>query len=186
MPWLQARSAAQSKVDVRYPRSCKHPNQDSIASAEATLKDKSSKIVVERGQIVKVSKDAKGIVKREALTQNWTDWIDYWAVDFNFESKREIMRVKSDRLSRLPCPGWSSRSRWICRIRRSVDRGLHFRERVAIVPHQERPLAGTDQRLSRMPAGSAQTCRQSGGHLRQRHHDHRGSHRYGGLRLSTR
>src|SRR5208337_278899 len=71
-------------------------SQDSIAAAEATLKDKASKIVVERGQIVKVSKDAKGIVKREVLTKNWTDWIDYWAVDFNFESKREIVRVKRD------------------------------------------------------------------------------------------
>ena len=68
--------------------------QDSIANAEATLKDKGSKIVVERGQIVKVSKDANGIVTRERLTQSWTDWIDYWAVDFNFESKREIIRIQ--------------------------------------------------------------------------------------------
>jgi len=43
---------------------------------------------------VKVSKDAKGVVKREVLTKKWTDWIDYWAVDFNFENKREIVRVK--------------------------------------------------------------------------------------------
>jgi len=71
-------------------------SQDSIANAEATLKDKASKIVVEKGQIVKVSKDAKGIVKREVLTQHWTDWIDYWAVDFDFESKREIIRVKNE------------------------------------------------------------------------------------------
>ncbi len=71
-------------------------SQDSIANAEATLKDKASKIVVEKGQIVKVSKDAKGIVSREVLTKKWTDWIDYWAVDFNFESKREIIRVKND------------------------------------------------------------------------------------------
>ena len=68
-------------------------SQDSIANAEATLKDKANKIVVEKGQIVKVSKDAKGIVKREVLTKKWTDWIDYWAVDFNFESKREIIRL---------------------------------------------------------------------------------------------
>ncbi|MBE3119642.1 MAG: site-specific DNA-methyltransferase [Candidatus Atribacteria bacterium] len=71
-------------------------SQDSIAHAEETLKDKGSKIVVEKGQIVKVSKDAHGIVTREVLTQNWTDWIDYWAVDFNFESKREIVRVKNE------------------------------------------------------------------------------------------
>jgi len=71
-------------------------SQDSIANAEATLKDKASKIVVEKGQIVKVSKDAHGIVSREVLTKTWTDWIDYWAVDFNFESKREIVRVKNE------------------------------------------------------------------------------------------
>ncbi len=46
---------------------------------------KKSKIVVERGQIVKVSKDKDGIVRREVLTQNWTDRIDYWAVDFIFD-----------------------------------------------------------------------------------------------------
>ncbi|HVA00113.1 MAG TPA: site-specific DNA-methyltransferase [Terriglobia bacterium] len=80
-------------------------SQDSIANAEATLKDKSSKIVVELGQIVKVSKDAKGIVKREVLTKNWTDWIDYWAVDFNFESKREIVRVKRDKAKQVEMPG---------------------------------------------------------------------------------
>lgn len=71
-------------------------SQDSIANAEAAIKDKSNRIVVERGQIVKVSKDKDGIVTREVLTKTWTDWIDYWAVDFNFESKREIIRVKNE------------------------------------------------------------------------------------------
>lgn len=67
-------------------------SQDSIANAEAVLKNKRSKIVVEQGQIVKVSKDKNGIVNREVLTKNW---IDYWAVDFDFESKREIIRVQN-------------------------------------------------------------------------------------------
>ncbi|MBI2953718.1 MAG: site-specific DNA-methyltransferase [Chloroflexi bacterium] len=71
-------------------------SQDSIAIAEASLKDKSSKIVVEKGQIVKVSKDGHGILTREQLTKSWTDWIDYWAVDFNFENKQEIIRVRRD------------------------------------------------------------------------------------------
>ena len=70
-------------------------SQDSIANAEAEVKNKGSRIVVEKGQIVKVSKDAYGVVTREALTKSWTAWVDYWAVDFNFESKREIIRVKS-------------------------------------------------------------------------------------------
>ncbi len=71
-------------------------SQDSIANAEASLKGKASRIVVEKGKIVKVSKDKNGIVTREVLTKNWTDWIDYWAVDFNFENKREIIRVKNE------------------------------------------------------------------------------------------
>jgi hypothetical protein len=73
-------------------------SQDSIANAEAALaatKTAGSRIVVERGQIVKISKDKDGIVRREPLTQHWTDWIDYWSVDFDFESKREIIRVPS-------------------------------------------------------------------------------------------
>ena len=72
-------------------------SQDSIANAEAALSETSktvSKIVVEHGQIVKLSKDKNGVVKRERLTRHWTDWIDYWSVDFDFESKREIIRVQ--------------------------------------------------------------------------------------------
>lgn len=70
-------------------------SQDSIATAEETLKNKRSKIVVEKGQIVKVSKDKDGILTRDILTEKWSDWIDYWSVDFNFESKREIIRVQN-------------------------------------------------------------------------------------------
>ena len=69
-------------------------SQDSIAHAESSLKKK-SKIVVENGQVIKVSKDKDGILKREQLTKTWTDWIDYWSVDFDFENKREIIRVQN-------------------------------------------------------------------------------------------
>ena len=50
--------------------------------------------MVEKGQIVKLVKDKKGIIQREQLTRHWTDWIDYWSVDFDFESKREIVHVQ--------------------------------------------------------------------------------------------
>ena len=72
-------------------------SQDSISHAEQTLKNKSSRIVVEKGQVVKVSKEANGIVNREVLTKHWTDWIDYWSVDFDFESKHEIIRVQDSK-----------------------------------------------------------------------------------------
>ena len=71
-------------------------SQGSIVEAETNLKDKQHKIVVDSGQIIKVSKDANGLINREVLTKRWTDWIDYWSVDFNFESKREIIRVKNE------------------------------------------------------------------------------------------
>ena len=69
-------------------------SQDASADAEQQLKNKKSLIRVEQGQIVKMSKDANGIVESEVLTESWTDWIDYWSVDFDFESKREIIRVQ--------------------------------------------------------------------------------------------
>jgi len=73
-------------------------NQDSIAQAEAALgrrQKAGNRIVVEKGQVVKLVKDKKGVVTRERLTQQWTDWIDYWSVDFDFESKREIIRIQN-------------------------------------------------------------------------------------------
>ena len=69
-------------------------NQESVAQVESMLKSGGSKLVVENGQIIKVSKDKDGIVSKEVLTKKWTDWIDYWAVDFDFENKKEIIRLK--------------------------------------------------------------------------------------------
>jgi len=71
-------------------------NQDTVDNAAASLGNGKNKIVVEAGKIIKVAKDKDGIVTREVLTQKWTDWIDYWSVDFNFESKREIVRAKNE------------------------------------------------------------------------------------------
>ena len=70
-------------------------SQDSVLNASASLGNGKNKIVVENGKIIKVSKDKDGVVSKEPLTKKWTDWIDYWSVDFNFESKREIVRVKN-------------------------------------------------------------------------------------------
>jgi hypothetical protein len=71
-------------------------SQDSVNNVAENLKEGKNKIVVENGQIIKVSKDKNGIVTRESLIKKWTDWIDYWSVDFDFESKREIIRAKNE------------------------------------------------------------------------------------------
>ena len=77
-------------------------SQDSIAQAEEALgkKQSGSKVVVEKGQIVKLTKDKQGVFRRERLTNHWTDWIDYWSVDFDFESKRELIRVQQPETGR--------------------------------------------------------------------------------------
>jgi DNA modification methylase len=72
-----------------------HYNQDTVENAAASLKDGANKIVVENGQIIKVIKDKSGVVRHVQLTESWTDWIDYWSVDFDFESKQEIIRIKN-------------------------------------------------------------------------------------------
>jgi site-specific DNA-methyltransferase (adenine-specific)/adenine-specific DNA-methyltransferase len=58
------------------------------------LKEGKSEVVCDAGTLYKVSKDKKGIVTRDALTKNWTDWVDYWAVDFHYESRKEIILVE--------------------------------------------------------------------------------------------
>lgn len=69
-------------------------NQEDIGETEEKLRPGGSKIVIEDGQVIKLSKDKKtGIIEREVLTKNWTDWVDYWSVDFDFESRKEVIRV---------------------------------------------------------------------------------------------
>ena len=71
-------------------------NQDTIANVESQLNNGGKKLVVENGKIIKVEKDKSGIITREVLTKKWTDWIDYWAVDFDFENKKEILRIRKN------------------------------------------------------------------------------------------
>jgi DNA modification methylase len=55
-----------------------------------------SKIVVENGDLVEKRKDKEGNVTENILTKNWHDWIDYWSVDFDYESKPEVIKFKKD------------------------------------------------------------------------------------------
>lgn len=63
---------------------------DAIA---AELKEGKSEVICEQGKLIKVNKDKNGIITRDVLTKKWTDWVDYWAVDFNYESRKEIIKV---------------------------------------------------------------------------------------------
>ncbi len=67
--------------------------QGAAEAAAASLKNGKSEVVCEQGQLIKVSKDKDGVVTREKLTKHWTDWVDYWAVDFDYMSRKEIIKV---------------------------------------------------------------------------------------------
>jgi adenine-specific DNA-methyltransferase len=67
--------------------------QDDIDRLSAELKNGATKVTVSNGQVVKVVKDNSGVITSEVLTKEWTDWIDYWAVDFDYDSRREIVTV---------------------------------------------------------------------------------------------
>ena len=70
-----------------------HYSQGLAKAIEADLKEGKSEVVCEAGKLIKVSKDKKGVVTRDVLTKKWTDWVDYWAVDFDYQSRKEIIKV---------------------------------------------------------------------------------------------
>src|SRR3989338_11127468 len=47
-------------------------NQDSIKNAEESLKNGGSRIIVENGKIIKVTKNKSGIIEKDILTKKWT------------------------------------------------------------------------------------------------------------------
>ncbi len=72
-------------------------NQDDSGEVAEALRPGGAKIVVENGQVVKISKDKKTeLVAKEVLTKKWSDWIDYWAVDFDFADRKEIIKIIED------------------------------------------------------------------------------------------
>lgn len=72
-----------------------HYTQDDIPDVLQSMKKAGSKVVIQNGQIIKVERDANGLVNETVLTQSWQDWVDYWAIDFNYEDRKEIIKVKN-------------------------------------------------------------------------------------------
>jgi len=84
------------KVSVELTDFVTHYTQDDIEDIQQSMRA-GSKVIIESGQIIKVEKDKNGIITRTVLTENWHDWIDYWAIDFNYEDKKEIIKVHNDK-----------------------------------------------------------------------------------------
>jgi site-specific DNA-methyltransferase (adenine-specific)/adenine-specific DNA-methyltransferase len=67
--------------------------QGAAEAAIAALKEGKSDVICDQGQLYKISKNKDGVVNRARLTKHWTDWVDYWAVDFDYLQRREIIKV---------------------------------------------------------------------------------------------
>jgi hypothetical protein len=120
-----------------------------------------------------VSKDKNGVVTREVLTKKWSDWIDYWAVDFNYESKREIIRkaiVPEDRLPGIEADQMGLESY------EEVWTGDYIFENEwqTFRTKKDRSLEPA-QRGQGMPIWAAQDRGEGGGYFWQRHDDDCGS-----------
>jgi site-specific DNA-methyltransferase (adenine-specific)/adenine-specific DNA-methyltransferase len=150
-------------------------NQGAAEAAIAALKEGKSDVICDQGQLVKVSKDKDGVIKRETLTKVWTDWVDYWAVDFDYESRREIIKVPAgadigDAVSDTQSnPILAASAEHGCRrVRGKVDRRLHLRERMAEFPHPQKQGAGTHHRRAYLrPPRPLYRGRQGGRYIRQ-------------------
>ncbi|MBP6285199.1 MAG: site-specific DNA-methyltransferase, partial [Paludibacteraceae bacterium] len=79
------------KLSIELTDFVTHYTQDDIEDLQQSMRV-GSKVVIDDGQIIKVEKDKNNIITRTLLTQNWFDWIDYWAIDFDYLSKPEIIK----------------------------------------------------------------------------------------------
>ncbi len=70
--------------------------EDRIPELERKLRKGRSRIIIETGQIIRLTKNEDGTLIRERLTKSWLDWVDDWSVDFDYEREKEYIRVYED------------------------------------------------------------------------------------------
>ena len=87
--------------------------QGLIDSITAEMKAGKSEVVCEAGRLIKVSKDRDGVVTQDVLTKHWTDWIDYWAVDFDYQSRKEIIKMPKNLGVESEIPGIADATEFI-------------------------------------------------------------------------
>lgn len=111
---------------------------------EENLKNGKSQVVVENGQVLKISKDKDGITNpREPLTKNWHDWVDYWSIDFDYASKKEIVHERDPNTGE-DAPKWTGsyifENEWQS-FRTRQDRSIELRSVPYELPPGRRKIA---------------------------------------------
>jgi len=90
--YLQAKPSVNGKeVSIQLTNFVTNYTQDDIEELTQTMRA-GSKVVIENGEIKKIEKSKEGIITTEVLTKDWHDWIDYWAIDFNYEDREETIQ----------------------------------------------------------------------------------------------
>lgn len=69
-----------------------HYSQGLAEELARNIKEGKSEVICELGRLYKLSRGKDGEVTRECITEQWTDWVDYWAVDFDYESRKEFIQ----------------------------------------------------------------------------------------------
>lgn len=89
--YLEAKIKVNAKtVSVQLCDFVTHYTQDDIEEIQQSMRT-GNKVIIEDGQIIKIEKDKNGLIHREILTKKWSDWVDYWAIDFNYEDRKEMI-----------------------------------------------------------------------------------------------
>jgi site-specific DNA-methyltransferase (adenine-specific)/adenine-specific DNA-methyltransferase len=147
---------------------------DSIA---AELKAGKSEVVCEAGKLIKISKDKHGIESRDVLTKHWTDWVDYWAVDFDYENRKEIIKVPTRMGVEGELPGVVNAGEELIDFEERWTGAYIFEnEWQSFRTRRDRNLELTTATHTYPEAGPLHDCRQSHRYFRKRHDDAHAGH----------
>jgi hypothetical protein len=142
-------------------------------SITAELKNGKSEVVCEEGKLIKISKDKHGVITREVLTKKWTDWVDYWAVEFDYESRKEIIKVAKNLGIEGALPGTADTGEFIDFEERWTGAYIFENEWQSFRTRQSRDLElFSVPHAFEKPGRYTNRC-ESDRHLWKRHHDAR-------------
>lgn len=82
-------------VSVELTKYSPNYSQENTSIILDKLREGQTKKIIENSNVIEITKK-NGQITRKPLIKNWTDWIDYWSVDFDYESKIEVVKTNTD------------------------------------------------------------------------------------------
>jgi len=80
-------------------------SEEDSAHLGCNLRPGLSMETVLQGLLVRFTKDKTGNIHREVLTRHWSDWIDYWEIDFEYGKRQSLKETAKDSGTRVSRPG---------------------------------------------------------------------------------